>query len=114
MSGMNPRNNYSSDESDDNFSLSPPTTNGCSAILALIVNDRLFVANIGNSTAILCKQLSSDRTDENYLFQLSALHEDSEKTTDINSLPNRCFGGPASKNEAYCEPFVVSQGIQVE
>jgi hypothetical protein len=52
-----------------------------------------------------------------YLFQVSALHEDAEKTTDMGSLPNRSFGGPSSKqsednSQAY-EPFVVSQGIQV-
>lgn len=50
---------------------------------------------------------------EVYIFQLTALHEDVDKTTDINALPNRCFGGSMGK-QSESEPFVASQGIALD
>jgi serine/threonine protein phosphatase PrpC len=58
MSQMNSNDEADSLDNFDGLSLSDPHTNGCSAILAVIINDRLFVSNVGNSTAMLCKQLN--------------------------------------------------------
>lgn len=56
MSRMKSNEEMVSLDSFDSLSLSDQNSNGCSAILAVIINDRLFAANIGNSTLILCKR----------------------------------------------------------
>lgn len=45
-----------------------------------------------------------------YLFQVSALHEDPEKTGVFDALPTRRLGRRVGKEN---EPFVVPQSIQV-
>jgi len=99
----------------DSFSLSEPHSNGCSALLAVIIKDRLFIGNLGNSAAILCKQLNEPK--EMILFQVSDSHVDHERITDLNSLPNKCFGGFDQHSETFepiCDPSIANQGIQLD
>ncbi|KAI6184143.1 hypothetical protein M3Y97_00564700 [Aphelenchoides bicaudatus] len=99
----------------DSISLSDPNSNGSSVILSVIVKDRFFVANVGNSVSILFKQMNEAK--ESYVFQLTELHESPKQMTELHALPNKCFGGysdDTTKTESNSEPFVVSQGIQLD
>ena len=74
---------------------------GAVVVLALLINKRLFVANCGNSVAILVKQ-GTEPTDLN-AFQVSEFHESHEVKEmerlyqlELNPMlvdgPSRCFG----------------------
>ncbi|KAE9553819.1 hypothetical protein FO519_002989 [Halicephalobus sp. NKZ332] len=102
---------------------------GAVVVLALLVNKRLFVANCGNSVAILVKQ-GTEPTDLN-AFQVSELHE-SHEVKEMERLhqigldpmlvvgPSRCFGDYFRKGgyteypqlkHAYKEPVSVDPAI---
>lgn len=104
-------------------------SSGAVVVLALIINDRLYVANTGNSIAILVKQ-GDDSTDLN-AFQISELHEGHEvkETRRLESIgvnfmlvegPSRCFGdhfrkGGFKENQRFAratsEPVIVEPTV---
>ncbi|XP_030064323.1 TGF-beta-activated kinase 1 and MAP3K7-binding protein 1 isoform X3 [Microcaecilia unicolor] len=80
---------------------------GAMAIIALILNDRLYIANVGTNRALLCKstvdglqvtQLNVDHTTENEdeLFRLSQLGLDTGKIKQVGVIggqeSTRCIG----------------------
>ncbi|KAI6224757.1 hypothetical protein M3Y95_00786100 [Aphelenchoides besseyi] len=97
--------------SDNTFS------DGCTAILCLIIEDLLYVANVGHSVAILAKQLDAEPP-ETFLFQVSETHEDPEKMKSMNTIPFRCFGVYSEKYDSNTlqttEPFIPMQSIQLD
>uniref|UniRef100_A0AC34RPN5 PPM-type phosphatase domain-containing protein n=1 Tax=Panagrolaimus sp. JU765 TaxID=591449 RepID=A0AC34RPN5_9BILA len=109
---------------------------GAVAVIALIIYRSLYVANCGNSVAILVKQ-STDPNDLN-AFQVSELHENHE-IKEIERLhrlgldpmrifgPSRCFGdyfrkggykeNPAlqhAQNEPVCVDPAIFGGIEID
>lgn len=102
---------------------------GAVAILAIIINKRLYIANCGNSVAFLVK-FGKD-PDELHAFQASELHE-SHEIKEIDRLqrvgidprqingPSRCFGdyfrksgyteNPSIKS-AFAEPVCVEPAV---
>uniref|UniRef100_A0A914YZU3 PPM-type phosphatase domain-containing protein n=1 Tax=Panagrolaimus superbus TaxID=310955 RepID=A0A914YZU3_9BILA len=109
---------------------------GAVAILAMIINKRLYIANCGNSVAFLTK-IGKD-PDELHAFQASELHE-SHEIKEIDRLqragvdpmnidgPSRCFGdyfrktgfheNPSIKTalaEPVCVEPAVAGGLEVD
>ncbi|KAI6179451.1 hypothetical protein M3Y98_00612000 [Aphelenchoides besseyi] len=95
-----------SDDSFGSLRLSDNTfSDGCTAILCLIIEDLLYVANVAEPP-------------ETFLFQVSETHEDAEKMKLMNTILFRCFGVYSEKYDSNTlqttEPFIPMQSIQLD
>ncbi|KAH7727189.1 hypothetical protein AAVH_05414 [Aphelenchoides avenae] len=73
------------------------STGGRSVILALLVDERLYVAHCGNSAGVICKDIGGELV----AFQVSEVHEmmRNEKDPGCSTPPSRCFGDYKRKME---------------
>ncbi|KAI6206818.1 hypothetical protein M3Y94_00957200 [Aphelenchoides besseyi] len=106
--------------SDNTFS------DGCTAILCLIIEDLLYVANCNScqTTGWYVRELGHfnffrlAEPPETFLFQVSETHEDPEKMKSMNTIPFRCFGVYSEKYDSNTlqttEPFIPMQSIQLD
>mmetsp|Transcript_7693 Transcript_7693/g.11413 ORF Transcript_7693/g.11413 Transcript_7693/m.11413 type:complete len:260 (+) Transcript_7693:37-816(+) len=93
------------------------THQGCCVVLALIVNDVTYIANLGDSKAVLCRRLKSSATDEDMRTKDVIGTEDVSGSSVRNRLSVHSF--PWTRGEispppaAECVPLTVDHDPDV-